>query len=452
MISGPRIVVVGGGLAGIAAALAAADAGAAVTLLEARPRLGGATHSFTRDGRSLDNGQHVFLRCCTAYRGLLQRLAVTHLTALQSRLSIPVLSPGHRPAQLSRSGLPAPLHLAGSLLRYPLLCRGERARAVGAVAALRRLDPDDPALDEVTFGDWLAAHGQSTQAVTALWDLVTTATLNVRPEAASLALAVKVFRTGLLARADAADIGWSAVPLGRLHGDAADRALSAAGVTVTLRSKVTAVTGTAVHVDAVHVDDQVLSADAVVLAVPHDRVAALLPAALADLGRAADALGSSPIVNLHVCYDRWVTELRFAAAVHTPVQWVFDRTASAGADGGQYLAVSLSAADGYIDTPTAVLREEFLPALAELFPAACSARVTGFTVTRERTATFRQVAGSRRLRPPSPTAVPGLYLAGAWTDTGWPATMEGAVRSGLSATRAALADLGQLRPRSGVAA
>ena len=148
-------------------------------------------------------------------------------------------------------------------------------------------------------------------------------------------------------------------------------------------------------------------------------------------------LGAAPIVNLHVRYDRKVMDVPFAAAVDSPVQWVFDRTRISGmharGDDGQYLAVSLSAADEYVNMSVAELREMFVPALAELFPEARAATVTEFFVTRERRATFRQVPGTARLRPKSATAVPGLALAGAWTDTGWPDTMEGAVRSGLNA-------------------
>jgi uncharacterized protein with NAD-binding domain and iron-sulfur cluster len=171
--------------------------------------------------------------------------------------------------------------------------------------------------------------------------------------------------------------------------------------------------------------------------VPPAPAARLLPAEAG--GAPWAALGSSPIVNVHVIYDRRVTRLPFAAAVDSPVQWVFDKTVSSGlaaAPGpaaGQYLAVSLSAADDYIDVPAAQLREQFVPALAELFPAASQARISDFFVTRERQATFRQAPGCGRLRPAAATSLPGLVLAGAWTDTGWPDTMEGAVRSGLNA-------------------
>jgi squalene-associated FAD-dependent desaturase len=441
-----RVVVVGGGLAGVSAALAAADGGAKVTLLEARPRLGGATFSINRDGLEIDNGQHVFLRCCTAYRSFLERLRVSDLVELQPRLAVPVLAPGGRIGWLRRSGLPAPLHLAGTLARYPYLSWAERLGAVRAALAMRRLDPADQRLDRQSFADWLAAHGQGPAATAALWELVGLATMNARAAQASLQVAAMVFRTGLLDHRDAADIGYSRVPLGRLHGEPAGRALAAAGAEVRLRCHTRAIE----HGDgglAVVTDSGRVEADAVVLAVPHEAAPELLPpGALPDAGRLR-LLGTSPIVNLHIVYDRVVTTLPVAAGLGTPVQWVFDRSAGAGLrdQGRQYLALSLSAAAEEVELPTAALRERFLPALAELLPAARGAAVTEFVVTRERTATFLPAPGTTALRPATGTAVPGLFLAGSWTSTGWPATMEGAVRSGLSAARAALLSLGRSR-------
>ena len=174
------------------------------------------------------------------------------------------------------------------------------------------------------------------------------------------------------------------------------------------------------------------------LAVPPEPAARLLPPGATGPGPGPAQwreLGASPIVNVHIVYDRRVTRLPFAAAVDSPVQWVFDRTGPSGLAAGQYLAISVSAADDVVDTPAAVLRERFLPAMAQLFPAARDAQITDFFVTRERRATFRQVPGCGERRPAAGTGLPGLVLAGAWTDTGWPDTMEGAVRSGLIAAR-----------------
>jgi squalene-associated FAD-dependent desaturase len=430
-----RVAVVGGGLAGLAAALECADAGTSVTLFESRSRLGGATFSVERDGRFIDNGQHIALRCCTEYLALLERLGVAQLAPVQARLRVPVLREGKPAACIARNGLPAPFHLGSSLLRYPLLGVGERLSAIRAALALRRLDPDDPALDERTFGDWLRAYGQSPRAIEALWNLIALPTLNLDANEASLAAAVKVFRTGLLDGNDAADIAVATVPLQQLHGDAAAAALERAGAHV--------LTGTpvqSVRPGEVRLEHRAEEADAIVVAVPHQAVASLVPPGTVEAA-AVEALGASPIVNLHVHYDRRVLDEPFAAGVGTPVQWVFDRTASSGVGDGQLVAVSLSGAQAEIGQPVAALRERYLPALERLLPAARGATVLDFAVTREPRATFRAAPGSRKLRPGTRTPVTGLYLAGAWTDTGWPATMEGAVRSGVAAARAALDDL-----------
>jgi squalene-associated FAD-dependent desaturase len=438
---GRRVVVVGGGLAGIAAALDLADAGAEVTLLEVRTRLGGAAYSFERDGLEIDNGQHVFLRCCTEYRGLIRRLGVEDQTFLQERLSIPVLAPGGRRGTLARNGLPTPLHLAGALATYPFLSPIERLRAAGTARALSKLELDDPALDSQSFGSWLADRGESQAAVDGLWNLIALPTLNLPAERASLAMAAKVFQTGLLDATEAGDVGYSRVPLSKLHAEPAERALREAGVDVRVKTRVQVVRpGVEVESDA-----GVLEADAAVLAVPHDRAAGMLPPGAVD--EPIEQLGSSPIVNAHVIYDRRVTDLPLAAGLHTPVQWLFDRTEESGlAGGGQHLAISLSGADREKGMSNEELRDELVPALGELLPAARAARVEDFFVVREHAATFRAEPGSGRLRPGARTRVPGLFLAGAWTDTGWPATMEGAVRSGHAAAREALAALGSGTP------
>ena len=450
-----RVVVVGGGLAGITAAIALAESGADVTLLEARPRLGGATCSFHRDGLIVDTGQHVFLGCCSAYRGLLAKLGMTEHAPLQDRFDVTVLAPGRsvsqpRRARLRRTALPGPLHMLPALGRYPFLSWAERAQVARPALAMRRVDPAAPAADTERFGDWLAARGQSERARRALWDLFSVSALNIAGDDASLALAATVVKTGLLGKNNAADIGVAALPLGELHGDAAATLLAKLGAQVSLGTKVSAIEGGAIEGGATEAEgrtarfrvrlgrgeDADLAADAVVLAVPHEKAAPLIPPDALPPGTVTGwaGLGASPIVNVHVIYDRPVTNLPFAAAIDSPVQWVFDRTRISGMDRpGQYLAISLSAADEYADVPAARLREQFVPALAELFPAARDAQVTEFFVTRERRATFRQAPGSGALRPKAATRRPGLVLAGAWTDTGWPDTMEGAVRSGLAA-------------------
>lgn len=438
----PRVAVVGGGLAGISCALSLADAGVSVDLIERRAHLGGATWSFERNGRMFDNGQHVYLRCCNAYRRFLERLGTAELAPLQARLDIPVLSPrpGAAPlvSRIARSGLPSPLHLASSLLGYRHLGISDRARLGRALGALQHASPNDPSLDEETFAAFLARNGQRPAAIERLWDLITLPTTNLRAAEVSAAVAVKVFRTGLIDEADAADIGWSTVPLAELHGSPAVRELERAGAQLRLRAHLDTVEldDGAARVRDVVVDGERIVADAVVLALPHEEVAETLPPGALGVGRDLAQLGHSPIIDVHVVYAEPVTSYAIAAGVGTPVQYVFDRTQAAGLGdgGGQCLAVSVSGADEEHGLRPEVLIERYTTALADLFPKARTTEIRDAVVSREHRATFRARPGTRSMRPGPVTPIANLFLAGAWTDTGWPATMEGAVRSG---TRAA---------------
>jgi squalene-associated FAD-dependent desaturase len=429
------VVVVGGGLAGITAALRLADAGRSVTLLEGRPRLGGAAFSFKRGELSIDNGQHVFLRCCESYRWLLRRLDAEADVRLQDRLDIPVLRADGRRARLSRlPGVPAPGHLGASLAAYKLLSPADRLRAVRGALALKRLDPLDESLDARTLGEYLRRHGQNDATIDALWGIVAVATLNLDPDDASLALAAKVFRTGLLDHAPASDVGYAGVPLGEIHGTKAQRALDKAGVEVLLAHRVESVAPGIVRARGRDATRE-WKADAVVLATTQQDALALAPTPTLER---AQGLGAAPIVNVHVVYDRQVTDLPWAAAVNSPVQWFFDRTDTSGLERGQYLAVTVSAADGIIDEPSKSVQTRYIDELARLLPAAARATVVDAFVTRERRATFRQASGTASLRPGPKSGVDGVWLAGAWTATGWPDTMESAVRSGIAAADAVL--------------
>ncbi len=424
-----RVAVVGGGLAGTSAALRLADRGWEVTLLETRQRLGGAAYSFQRGAMSVDTGQHVLLRCYREYSDLLARMGVGDRVHQQPRLDITVLRPDGRPGRLRRSARgPAAWQVLGALARYRLLTPAERMGVVRAAARLRTVDPADPAADAETLGHWLRRHGQRARAVDRLWALLCVAALNLSPADASLALMARVMRTGLLGEVAAGDLAYPAVPLSALHDGPARRLLQRRGVRCRTGERVT-------HIDAgsaglvVRTDSAEIEAAGVVVAVPHRHASRLVPPGACPDRERWKGLGSSPIVNVHLHYDRAVTNHHLAAAVDSPVQWLFDRTHAAGVD-GQYLVVSLSAADEQIGQPARELLATQRQALERLFPAARDARVLDAFVTREPHATFRQRAGSAPLRPPATTRWPGLVLAGAWTGTGWPDTMEGAVRSG----------------------
>jgi squalene-associated FAD-dependent desaturase len=411
------------------------------------------TWSFEHNGLTMDNGQHVFLRCCTEYIDFLHRLGATEGDArIAGPLDIPVVaapaSPHGSPrvGRIRRTSLPAPMHLLGSLARYPHIGARDRLSLGRAVIALRHLDLDDPSLDDRSFGEWLASHGQSAGAIQGLWDLITVPTVNLRADEASLAMGAMVFQTGLLRRRDAADIGWSRVPLGVLHGERGARALDRAGASVHTSSRVKAVVeDSASGGYSVVTDDGSIGCDAVVLALPHTEAAAVMPAGAVAGQERLEQLGSSAVVDVHIVYDRPVTRWELMAAHSSPVQWVFDRSAAAGigraGDRRQYLAISVSAADRLLGTRPEDLVAEMTTEIPRLLPAARDARVVDFFVTKERHATFRAAKGSGRLRPAARTRYPGLVVAGAWTDTGWPATMEGAVRSGRRAASELIEEL-----------
>lgn len=453
------VVVVGGGLAGISAAIELADAGRAVTLIEGRPWLGGATCSFIRRGLTIDNGQHAFLRCCTAYQRLLARLGVLGSCSIQERLDLTVLDAaahgGPARARLRRSALPAPAHLVRSLAGYRLLSPAERLKVAGVAVALQFTDPLGG--DGRSLGRWLARHRQSERARTKFWDWLSVTALNVEPEDADLALATSAIRTAVLAGRDSADLGVPVVPLSGLHGGSAVALLNTLGITVRLGVRATAVQPglaggylvrtasaepgrSAAAPDAVSAGPaEEIRADGVVLAVPPGEAAALAPAELAGEAARWSLLRPSPIVSVHVIYGSRVTPLPFAAVVGSPVRWIIDKSDAAGLHAGQYLAASIPAADEFVDMPATQLRERVLPVLDRLFPPAAGASVEDFFVTRERRATIRHEPGTQQLRPAA--GLPGLAVAGAWTDTGWPDTMEGAVRSGRYAALKLVFDL-----------
>jgi squalene-associated FAD-dependent desaturase len=343
-------------------------------------------------------------------------------------------------------------------MRYSHLSLTQRLRSARAALALGGVDAQ---VEAGTFEEWLTEHGQSHATVAALWDLIALPTLNLPAAEASLALAAFVLRTGLLERNDAGDIGFHLRPLNETLGDPAKRVLAEAGVEVRLGVRVEgveragpagsigdarewgrsggALKGATEAVLRVRAGGVGVETDAVVCAVPHERASALLEPLLGSETSRWTELGESPIVNVHVVYDRPVCDLPFAAGVGTPVQYVFDRTAAAGLGRGQYLAISLSGAAREMQLSGEQLRKRYLTALSELFPRARDAAVHSFHVSREHAATFRASPGCEALRPAARTSVPGVALAGAWTDTGWPATLEGAVLSGHAAAREVLA-------------
>jgi len=439
---GARVLVIGGGLAGMACACALADAGARVTVVERRDRLGGRAGSF-RDpdlGLDLDLGQHLFLGCCDRYIAFLRRIGAWEGVALQRRMRVPLVGPGGKVGVLREAPLPPPLHLLPSFLAYPHLSPGEKARALPALRALARPLPPDEA--DRPFSEWLARRGQSERALHRLWEPIVLATLNERPDAVSTGMAGMVFRLALLTRRDGGRVGWPRRPLSDLVEGPVRRYLAERGGEVRTGTGIArlAVEGRRVLWAETGRGER-LPADLFVLAVPWHAVRPLLPPAWREEPFFArlERLEGVPIVNLYLLYDRPVMREPFLGFVEGPLQFVFDLTRLRGLPGPPYLLnLTLSGAWDLAREPSDRLLTRMASAVAERLPGARTARLLGGRAVRQMQATFRPTPGANALRPPPETPLENLLLAGDWVDTGWPATMEGAVRGGERCARSAL--------------
>lgn len=407
-----RIAVVGGGLAGLTAALDLKAAGATVELFERGRLLGGRATSFAVEGHEVDNGQHVFLACCTEFVGLVERLGMAEHLHVQERFDVRVFQTGRGPARLRAADLPAPWHLAAGLLGYAPLGWWDRARVARALLAIAsERDGDRP------LADWLRRRRQSPASLGAFWEPFFVPALNAPLDRVTVAEAAFVVRTAFLADAGAARFGYLRVPLVRL-AEAAAAHLDA----VHLR---TAVTGLELAPCRLRTAGRgTLPFDGVVLAVPPDRLAKLI----GDPGRlgmpALDGYVARPIVDVHLWHDRGQLGYDFAALLGSPVQWVFEKAPG-------YLCCSLSNAGELVERPEPELVERCWREVGAALPRLAGASLRRGAATRSPEATY---AGGPR--PAPTTSAPEVVIAGSWTDTGWPDTMESAVRSGRAAARA----------------
>ncbi len=458
--SASEVVILGGGIAGIAAALELLDAGRGVTLVEARSFLGGRAFSFTdsKTGLALDNGQHVIVGRCTEFIAFLERLGIRDRWFLQERLQIPVLTRNGKRGELAASRLPSPLHLLPSFLAYPHLSLSDKLRALWGMARAKFVDRNDPKLEDMTFYQWLRDTGQSERAINNLWNLVVEPTLNDNVREVSAAMGLMIVQEGMLSGANSGNLGYARGGLLPSIGEPARRMLEERGATLALGDAVRRLAvspepggeGEWGSVAAVELaSGRRIVGREFVSALPFSALLRLLPPEVAGLEffNRMGRLEWSPIVNLHVLYDRPVMSLPLCAFVDSPLQWVFNRNAMAGdpPGGGQQVTISVSAAWDFMDLSREELVRWFLAEMAEAFPAAGEAGVLDVSVVKQREATFRCLPGASRLRPGPITPLSNLFLAGEWTNTGWPSTMEGAVRSGREAARTVSP---KARPRS----
>lgn len=443
----PRVLIVGGGLAGLAAAVSLADQGFAITLLESRPRLGGRASSFPDPltGALVDNCQHVSMRCCTNLADFCRRVGADG--AFRREAGVNFLGPDGRLSTLSAGWLPAPLHLASSFLRLNFLTTSEKLRVAYGLARLALTGPSN---EGEPFSNWLLRNGQTVRTINLYWATVLISALNERLEQMDFGHARKVFVDGFLRNREGFQMEIPVVPLGELYGSRLERWLVTRGVDVRLTMGVRSVevdeSGRAAGVTTRA--GEFLPADLVILAVPFDRVAGLLSEGLLDRApelKTIRGLEASPITGIHLWYDRRVCPLDHVVPVGRLVQWVFNHSAIQGRPEGegQYLQLVISAAYDLLPLKKESILEAACAELAEIWPDVNSARLLRSWVVTEHGATFAVRPGVDAHRPPQRTSIPGLFVAGDWTATGWPATMEGAVRSGYLAAEGILADQGR---------
>jgi zeta-carotene desaturase len=427
----PRVAIIGGGLAGLAASAALASAGFEVELHEARNFLGGRATSWPAGGEDaeiIDNCQHVLLRCCVNLLDLYRRLGVAGKIRFHREFFF--IEPGGRVSTLKRGSLPAPAHFAGSFLHLNFLSWADKfaiARAMRAIPRERLARPD---LDRITMLDWLREKHQTPAAIDRFWRPVLVSAVNEELDRMAAAHGFQVFWLGMLARADSCEMGIPEIPLRELYDE---QSLARAGaVRIVHRSAVTSFEIVDNDVRSMQTAAGRHDADFFLSCLPFERLQPLLPA----LPIQWTAFAHSPITGIHLWFDRPVTTLPHATLLDRTIQWMFNKSE------GRYIQAVVSASRSLVETPRGEIIDLALRELAEFFPAVKEARLEKAQVIKEVRATFSARPGLEQLRPVAATPLRNLFLAGDWTRSGWPATMEGAVRSGYIAAESVCAAAG----------
>lgn len=447
-VEGRDVAVVGGGLAGLSAGVALADAGFRVALLESKPALGGRTYSFIDDdsGDFVDNGQHVMMGCYRETLAFLDRLGTRDQLIVHPDLAIEMLDGPGRSAVVKTARLPGPLHMSAAILGYRHLTIGERLRAMTAGLRLRRLWKRDPQkLRKMTVVALMDELGQGERARRCFWYPIAIATLNEDPQLASAGLFAAVLERAFFARRSDSAFLYSKVGLSDLYCPAATTIIEKADGVVACRSIVEALEFEDGQIVAARLRDGTrLQAANFVLAVPPDRLLKLLPeGAITDPFFAPLAnLQTSPIICAHLWLDREVTDSPFTGFIGSTTQWLFNKRRIFDANGVThpgYLSFVISGARDLVDRSNNDLLHIVLGDLHTMIPASREANVTKALVLKEKHATIAPDPASDLSRPPVATPIPNVFLAGDWIQTGLPATIESAVIAGHTAARAIIA-------------
>jgi squalene-associated FAD-dependent desaturase len=458
--------VIGGGLAGLSSAVALAEAGLQVRLLEKRPRLGGRATSYTLpDASEVDNCQHVTLGCCTNLADFYSRVGAAGKIRFYDRLYF-VDAQGRR-STMKASRLPPPFHMAPSFLLFRPLNLADKRAIAGAMMEIAMAGGNPPGIGAVSMLDWLHRMKQTPAAIERFWRVVLVSALDEELSKTGARYGIEVFWKAFLANRGGYRVGIPSVPLGDLYGGCREAVLQRGGE-VRLRCGIREIRIRENRFVGVVMDDGTeTSADACIAAVPHDVLLNLLPKEMSEGNGSLAGLRkikTSPITGVHLWYDRTVMTQPFLTLLDHTTQWVFNKTllyktaetdgtnarptgqsgqfSEAGAD-GQYLQLVISASYGLVAQSRQEIIDLCRRELADVLPATRDAQLRKATVIKEINATFSPEPGVDRWRPPQKSSVDNLFLAGDWTRTSWPATMEGAVRSGYLAAEALLAGIGE---------
>jgi len=462
-----RTIIVGGGLAGLAAAVALTQRNVPVTLLESRPRLGGRAGSFVDQttGELIDNCQHVSMGCCTNFRHFCQTAEIIDLLRTERELFF--IGPDGNVNRFAAGWLPAPLHLFSAFRRLSYLSRGDLKQISRGLRALVRCDPSESTTQ--SFQDWLAAHQQTPKVTKRFWEVVLVSALSESMDRIDVLHARKVFVDAFLAHRQGWEVQIPTVPLDELYGTRLIDWLAKRGATVKLKTGVERILIENGRATAVELrDGEKLSANHLILAVPHHRVLSLLPDSLGlhPQWQGVKQLETSPISSVHLWFDGPITSLPHAVFVDRLSQWMFNRTLlQRGAlAGGQrppdrrllaagcspvrgkeshYYQIVISASRDLQERTQQEIVSEVVRELTGIWPETASCQLLHSRVITEHKAVFSPLPGVEKLRPNQQSPILNLQLAGDWTDTGWPATMEGAVRSGYLAAENVLKNLGK---------
>jgi zeta-carotene desaturase len=447
------VIVIGGGLAGLAASVALAEAGWRVRLFEQRPFLGGRAASYVLpDGEHVDNCQHVTFGCCTNLEDFYRRVGAAGKIKFFDRMLL--LDPQGRRGEMHAGILPAPFHMTGSFLTFSPLALKDKISIARAFYSILRSGGHPADVDEpggISMLEWLTRHKQTPAAISRFWRVVLVSALSEELDRIDARYGIDVFWKAVLSNKTGYRMGVPAVALGDLY-EGCRAAIEQKGGEVVFRSPLRGLRIEDTKLIAALFDGgREQSADAYVLALPHLVLSELLPesvkrtdTALGNLDRIIDA----PITGVHFWFDRQVMTEPFISLLDTTTQWIFNKTAlyagsngagaAGGSDKGQYLQLVISASYELLQKPRQEIIDLCLKEVRHALPAAREANLLKATVIKEAAATFSPQPGVDRWRPIQETGIGGLYLAGDWTATGWPATMEGAVRSGYLAAEAVL--------------